>query len=461
MITFGISTAPQGATPGRDVSAGGGFGEMLATLTAGDAETAALADPGEGGEAPAGDEAGADETGADEALLVAAAERLADADGATRADELVASRLGATLADLGGRPGLQRRELLAALATAGLADAPTEATGTDAADGDAGDALAQVADGETLGEDELAVLAGAAEEATPAVLRALAAAVDAATEEAAAADGAAASDGSGDGGEGEADGTGAAGSAARAAVAGNAAGTAADGVAPGAAATGAARVTGEAEASLEGADAAPPPPDVDAVGDESGATHESGASDEGEGASVPDAGRASARPVTTSGATLTDGAEVGGGTTISAPDGPMSSSGTEASARPAGSSIFVDRALEAAARLEHLAPPRQLTVELGEVRLRMALEDGVLRVQLLGDGAESGDERLLEDIQDELRARGFDLEDEHAGGNAGDGDRGADPRGEHAPAGGPSARAHGRATTTTPHVPSRPTGLRL
>lgn len=471
MITFGISTAPQSASPGRDASAGGGFDEVLATLTAGDAETAALDDPGEGGEAPAGDE-----TGAEEALLVAAAERLADADGAARADELVASRLGAMLADLGGQPGLQRRELLAALATAGLADASTDGTATDA--GDAGDALAEVADGETVGEGELAAVAGDVEEATPTLLRALAAAADAATDEAgdvitdeaAAVDGAAAeevaaADGTADEGDGETEGRAAAGAAASAAVtaragAGDAASSETEDVADGAAAPGRASAAGgtgdsEGEASFEGADEAAPLPDVATVDDEGGAT------DEGEGATMRDAGRAAARPATTSGATPTDRAEVGGGTTINAPDGPTSAPGTEASTRPAGSSVFVDRALEAAARLEHLAPPRQLTVELGEVRLRMALEDGVLRVQLLGDGAESGDERLLENVRDELRARGFDLGDEHEGTNAGDGDRGADPRGEHAPAGGPSARARGRATTTTPHVPSRPTGLRL
>ena len=91
--------------------------------------------------------------------------------------------------------------------------------------------------------------------------------------------------------------------------------------------------------------------------------------------------------------------------------------------RGAGLSVAVQRVMEAVDRLETLPPPRQLTVDLGEVRLRVSMEDGQVRLTLLEGDGESADE-LLEDARDELSQRGFDL------GGDGDERSGADPRSE-------------------------------
>ena len=102
------------------------------------------------------------------------------------------------------------------------------------------------------------------------------------------------------------------------------------------------------------------------------------------------------------------------------------------SARSAGATM-VERILEAATRLENQPPPRTLTLELGDARVRLSMADGTLRLSLLGEpGAEDRD--LLQDASEQLRNRGFDLGDgrdesesggEHAGASASGQRRGA------------------------------------
>lgn len=83
-----------------------------------------------------------------------------------------------------------------------------------------------------------------------------------------------------------------------------------------------------------------------------------------------------------------------------------------ATVRP-GTPAFVDRILEAATRLEHLPPPRHLVLELGELRVRLSLDDAGLRLQLLDD-VQAGDQDLLREASEQLRNRGFDLADGEA-----------------------------------------------
>jgi hypothetical protein len=78
-----------------------------------------------------------------------------------------------------------------------------------------------------------------------------------------------------------------------------------------------------------------------------------------------------------------------------------------------GTPAVVDRILEAASRLEHLPPPRHLVLEVGELRVRLSLDDAGLRLQLLDD-AQAADQDLLREASDELRSRGFDLADGEA-----------------------------------------------
>lgn len=74
----------------------------------------------------------------------------------------------------------------------------------------------------------------------------------------------------------------------------------------------------------------------------------------------------------------------------------------------------IQRVLDAVELLENAPPPRHLTLELGEVRIRVAVEDGQVRLSLLGDASPEGSE-LLEDAFAALAERGFDLEgDDHA-----------------------------------------------
>lgn len=74
----------------------------------------------------------------------------------------------------------------------------------------------------------------------------------------------------------------------------------------------------------------------------------------------------------------------------------------------AGMSSAIQRVMEAIDRLETLPPPQRLTVDLGEVRIRVSLEDGQVRMAVIDGDGDVGDE-LLQDARDELAQRGFDL----------------------------------------------------
>lgn len=93
----------------------------------------------------------------------------------------------------------------------------------------------------------------------------------------------------------------------------------------------------------------------------------------------------------------------------------------------ASSAASVQRVLDAVELLENAPPPRQLTLELGENRLRVSVEDGQVRLSLLGqDDADAT--RLLEEARAALEERGFDLGGDRRGdGTAQDGQDGRDP----------------------------------
>lgn len=78
--------------------------------------------------------------------------------------------------------------------------------------------------------------------------------------------------------------------------------------------------------------------------------------------------------------------------------------GTRGAALPAA----VQRVLDAVELLENAPPPRQVTLELGDARVRVSVEQGQVRLTLLGDHAEDAAE-LLRDAADALAERGFDL----------------------------------------------------
>ena len=86
---------------------------------------------------------------------------------------------------------------------------------------------------------------------------------------------------------------------------------------------------------------------------------------------------------------------------------------------PTGASPLISRILDAVEQLENAPPPRQLTLEVGELRVRLSVEDGNVRLQLLGDQRDAGQE-LLRDAAAALRARGFDLQGDDRGGQHGD-----------------------------------------
>ena len=114
-----------------------------------------------------------------------------------------------------------------------------------------------------------------------------------------------------------------------------------------------------------------------------------------------------------------------------------------------GGARMLNRILDAVERLENAPPPRQLTLEVGELRVRISLEDGNVRMQLLGEQREAG-QHLLRDAGNALRARGFDLEGDDRGRRG----EGRDPQSE--PGSAPST------SSTTPRRPGSPgAGLRL
>ncbi|MFA9430927.1 hypothetical protein [Egicoccus sp. AB-alg2] len=100
----------------------------------------------------------------------------------------------------------------------------------------------------------------------------------------------------------------------------------------------------------------------------------------------------------------------------------------------------ISRVLDALEQLEAAPPPRQVTLELGDLRVRVALEDGNVRLQVLGDQRDAARE-FVRAATDALRERGFDL------GR----DQGERARDGHPPSRPdvPAANRAGRGTATT------------
>ncbi|MEX2505277.1 MAG: hypothetical protein WD378_10515 [Egicoccus sp.] len=80
--------------------------------------------------------------------------------------------------------------------------------------------------------------------------------------------------------------------------------------------------------------------------------------------------------------------------------------------------VGIARVLDALDRLELAPPPRQVTLDLGDVRVRVAMEDGGVRMQLLGEQRDGGRE-FLRAAEEALRERGFDLTGDDRGEHAG------------------------------------------
>lgn len=96
--------------------------------------------------------------------------------------------------------------------------------------------------------------------------------------------------------------------------------------------------------------------------------------------------------------------------------------GSARTPRP-GLPAAVERVMEAIADLEHAPPPRRLTLEIGEARVRVALEDGQVRMTALTDDADTRD--LLDAAEAQLTDRGPDPgSDGRQDHGKSDGDRG-------------------------------------
>ena len=68
----------------------------------------------------------------------------------------------------------------------------------------------------------------------------------------------------------------------------------------------------------------------------------------------------------------------------------------------------ISRVLDALELLEAAPPPRQITLDLGDLRVRVALDEGQVRLQVLGDQRDA-DRDFLRSAEEALRERGFDL----------------------------------------------------
>lgn len=129
---------------------------------------------------------------------------------------------------------------------------------------------------------------------------------------------------------------------------------------------------------------------------------------------------------------------------------------TEPTAPPVGrvtspaASSAVARVLEAIEALESAPPPRVMIIESGEARLRVGLEAGLVRVQLLGERTDAA-EQVLRETADALDARGL----------AADVDgRGRDQRPDHG-AGEPAGRGPGEPAEAAAPRARTDRGLRL
>lgn len=78
---------------------------------------------------------------------------------------------------------------------------------------------------------------------------------------------------------------------------------------------------------------------------------------------------------------------------------------------------LVERVARIAQQLEQTPPPRQMTVEVGELRLSVSLRgEGAVRVVVLGDQGQALGSDWGRDLADALAERGFDLEHPDGGG---------------------------------------------
>lgn len=128
--------------------------------------------------------------------------------------------------------------------------------------------------------------------------------------------------------------------------------------------------------------------------------------------------------------------EVAGTTPTAQPSAPTGEVRGASALRP-GLATTIERIAEATTRLENQPPPRQLVLELGDMRVRLSLDEAGLRLQLL-DENQLSQRDLLRAASEELRARGFDLADDGPGEHAG-----GDPEQAQARAGSEHARPAG------------------
>jgi hypothetical protein len=117
-----------------------------------------------------------------------------------------------------------------------------------------------------------------------------------------------------------------------------------------------------------------------------------------------------------------------------------------AGARDAQLSPAIARVLDALAELEHAPPPRRLTLDLGDVRVRVAVEDGGVRLTVVGGDRAAGD-ALTDEAAEALLARGFDLAGDRSGGDR-DGRPGSQDPASAAP-GSDARRRGGRSGAAT------------
>ncbi len=209
------------------------------------------------------------------------------------------------------------------------------------------------------------------------------------------------------------------------------------------------RATGSATDTARGVQAATEPaPDTEPTVEETERALETGparASSDAEAARDRAIGAARAAAVDAATRSSSETARFDGAAPVSEPaEAPSATSNRPTVSRPPAMSLAMQRVLEAVERLELMPPPRALTVDLGEHRLRVALEDGQLRLTLLDGDQGSGDE-FLRDARDELAAQGFDL------GEGGDPSADASPERDDDPT----------ATPRTARRSSVPSGLRL
>ncbi|WP_130649050.1 hypothetical protein [Egicoccus halophilus] len=120
---------------------------------------------------------------------------------------------------------------------------------------------------------------------------------------------------------------------------------------------------------------------------------------------------------------------------------------------PVASASGVQRVLDVLERLELTPPPREVTLEFGDFRLRVAIEDGAVRLHVLGDQRDASRE-LVRAAADALRERGFDLAGDGRGGQSRSDDR------DH-PDGSPVSAGRAAPRTTDANTAGRRPGVHL